>query len=185
MLLKILIACTIFLNFFFAVQANEKKLIINHLSDINNFSFSFKQTMGNKAETGNCLLEFNNKLKCSYNDKLQKEIIINNKTLVILQKRYDKNYFYPVSKSPFVNILNKDKLINLIQKADLILNDNIELTYFDKNQGKITVFFGKKNYDLIGWLIEDKFQNEIYFSLIIENINIEIDKNYFKVPSIN
>ena len=102
-----------------------------------------------------------------------------------MQKRYDKNYFYPVSKSPFVNILNKDKLINLIQKADLILNDNIELTYFDKNQGKITVFFGKKNYDLIGWLIEDKFQNEIYFSLIIENINIEIDKNYFKVPSIN
>jgi outer membrane lipoprotein-sorting protein len=167
------------------VQANEKELIINYLSDINNFTFNFEQITGDKVETGNCLFEFNNKLKCSYNDKLQKEIIINNKTLVILQRRYDKVYFYPISKSPFVNILSKDKLINLIQKADLILNNDIELIYLDENQRKITVFFKKENYELIGWLVEDQFQNEIYFSLKIEKTNIKIDSKNFEIPSLN
>jgi len=47
----------------------------------------------------------------------------------------------------------------------------------------ITVFFEKKNYNLIGWLVRDEFQNEINFSLQIENINNKISKNYFKVPS--
>ena len=101
------------------------------------------------------------------------------------QKRYDKIYYYPVSKSPFLNILIKNKLIALIKKSNLILNENIELVYIDQNQKMITVFFDKKNYELIGWLIEDEFQNEIYFSLKIENINNELSKNYFKIPSLN
>ena len=46
----------------------------------------------------------------------------------------------------------------------------------------ITVFFEKKNYELKGWLIKDEFQNEIYFSLKIKNVNNKIDKNYFKIP---
>ena len=102
-----------------------------------------------------------------------------------MQKKYDKIYFYPISKSPFINILSKDKLITLIQNSDIILNKNIELVYLDKNQKSITIFFEKKNYELIGWLIEDEFQNEIYFSLNIENINSEIHKNYFKIPSLS
>ena len=52
-----------------------------------------------------------------------------------------------------------------------------------ENQKVITVFFEKKHYELIGWLMEDELGNEIYFSLNIENINSEIEKNYFKIPS--
>ena len=131
------------------------------------------------------MLEFDKKLKCSYDNKLQKEIIINNKTLVVLQKKYNKIYFYPISKSPFLNILSKDKLITLIQESDLILNKNIELVYLDENQKMITVFFNKKNYELIGWVIEDEFRNTINFSLKINNINNKISKNFFKIPSPN
>jgi outer membrane lipoprotein-sorting protein len=181
--LKILITFIIFINFFSNLQANEKQFIIESLSKIKNFSFSFEQVSKKKIETGNCVIEFDRKLRCIYNDKLQKEIIINNKTLAILQKRYNKIYFYPVSKSVFMNILSKNQLINLIKKADLLLNKNIELVYVDENQKIITILFEKKNYELIGWLIEDEFQNEIYFSLKVENINSEIDKNYFKIPS--
>ena len=183
MFLKILITFIIFINFFSNLQANEKQFIIESLSKIKNFSFSFEQVSKKKIETGNCVIEFDRKLRCIYNDKLQKEIIINNKTLAILQKRYNKIYFYPVSKSVFMNILSKNQLINLIKKADLLLNKNIELVYVDENQKIITILFEKKNYELIGWLIEDEFQNEIYFSLKVENINSEIDKNYFKIPS--
>jgi outer membrane lipoprotein-sorting protein len=167
------------------VQANEKKFIIDRFLEIDNFSFDFDQISNKKVETGNCLLKFDNKLRCKYNNKLQKEIIIDNKKLVILQKRYNKIYYYPVSKSPFINILSKKKLINLIKNSDLVLNDNIELIYLDENQKKITVFFEKKNYNLIGWLVEDSFQNEVYFSLRINETNIEINKNYFKIPKIN
>ena len=91
-------------------------------------------------------------------------------------------YYYPVSKSPFINILSKKKLINLIKKSDLELKDNIQLIYRDENQNKIIVFFDKENYELIGWLLQDNFQNEIYFSLQIKKINSKIDKNYFKIP---
>jgi outer membrane lipoprotein-sorting protein len=183
--LKILIAFIIFINFFLNVQASEKKLIIDRLLEIKNFSFDFEQTTKKKTETGYCLLEFDKKLKCNYNDKLQKEVIINNKTLAILQKKYNKIYYYPVSKSSFLNILSKNKLINLIKKSDLKLSKNIELVYLDENQKIITVFFEKKSYELIGWVVEDEFQNKIDFSLKIKNINSVVDKNYFKIPTNN
>ena len=182
MFVKNLIAFIFFFNFFLNLQSSEKESIINSLTEIKNFSFSFEQITQKKRETGNCLLEFNRKIKCIYNDKQDKEIIINNKTLVILHKKYNKIYFYPTSKSPLLNILSKDKLINLIQNSKLIINEKIELVYLDKNKKMITVFFEKKNYELKGWLIKDEFQNEIYFSLKIENVNNKIDKNYFKIP---
>jgi outer membrane lipoprotein-sorting protein len=167
------------------VQANDRENIVDRLSEIKNFSFNFEQTSGKKIETGNCILEFDKKLKCNYKDKLQKQIIINNKTLVILQKKNKRTYFYPISKSPLLNILIKDKLIALIQKSDLVLNENIELVYLDENQKIITVFFKKKNYELIGWIIEDDLKNKIYFSLEIKSINNKISKDYFKIPLLN
>ena len=167
------------------MQANDRENIVDRLSEIRNFSFNFEQTSGKKIETGNCILEFDRKLKCNYKDKLQKQIIINNKTLVILQKKNKRTYFYPISKSPLLNILIKDKLIALIQKSDLVLNENIELVYQDENQKIITVFFKKKNYELVGWIIEDDLKNKIYFSLEIKSINNEINKDYFKIPLLN
>ena len=185
MFLKVLIVLFFFINSFLSTQASEKQSIIDRFLRIDNFSFNFEQITKEKIETGNCLIQFDNKLKCNYNDNLQKEIIINNKRLVILQKRYNKIYYYPVSKSPFLNILNKKKLIGLIKKSDLVLNDNIELIYLDENKKKIKVFFNKKNYELVGWLVQDSFQNKIYFSLKIDKINSQLDKNYFKIPATN
>ena len=77
--------------------------------------------------------------------------------------------------------LNSD----LITESNLVLNKNIELVYTDKNQKIITVFFNKNNYELIGWLIEDEFQNMINFSLKIKKINNVLKKDYFKIPALN
>ena len=76
-------------------------------------------------------------------------------------------------------------MINLIQKSKLQINDRIELVYLDKNKKKITVFFEKEEYELIGWLLEDQLQNEILFSLKIMKINSEINDKIFKIPRIN
>ena len=183
MFLRIFIFFFLVFNYSLNSYANDKQLIVNKLLEIDNFTFSFEQITQGKVETGTCLLVFDNKLKCNYVDEKQKEIIINNKTLVIMNKKYDKIYFYPISKSPFLKILSKSSLINMIKKSSLELNDNIDLIYIDENKRKITVFFEKKNYDLIGWKIEDEFQNEMYFSLDIQDKNTEIDNDLFKIPS--
>ena len=39
--------------------------------------------------------------------------------MAITQKRYDKTYHYPITNSAFLNILYKDKLIEIIQSGKL------------------------------------------------------------------
>ena len=96
----------IILFFFFTLDlsANEKKQILIQLNNINSLEFTFEQLINGKNEKGNCLLQFPGKLKCNYFDSKQKELVINNKKLAITQKRYNKTYWYPLSKSPFLNI---------------------------------------------------------------------------------
>ena len=185
MLLKILIIIIFFFSFTLNIQADEKQLIIDKLIQTKNFTFNFEQITNKGVEAGYCLFVFDNKLKCKYEGKLQKEIIVNNKTLVVLKKKYNKIYFYPISKSLFSNILNKNNLIKVIQESVLTVNNNIELVYLDKKNKKIKIFFGINNYELMGWLIEDKLQNEIFFSLKIDSTNTEIDVKNFKIPTVN
>lgn len=185
MLSKIFIPLIFFINFSLNIYANEKQLIINKFIEIDNITFNFVQLTNDKKEFGVCILAFDNKLVCDYSDSFQKRIITNGKILVIQQKRYDKNYFYPISKSPFIKIFNKKKFFRIIQNSDYQLNDNIELTYVSENNEKIIIFFEKKNYDLVGWEVVDQFQNIINFSINIKYINSEINHKIFKIPSIN
>ena len=182
---KFFIPLLIFINFLPNLYANEKKLIINRLTNIQNITFNFEQITNKKKEIGMCILVFDNKLKCKYKDSMQKEVLINGKTLVVSQKRYNKNYFYPIANTMFVNILNKKNLVNLIEKSNYKIKKNIELTYVDENKKKIVTFFEKKNYNLIGWKVSDQLQNNILFSLKIESINNELDPTIFKIPLIN
>ena len=138
----------------------------------------------NKNEKGSCLLEFPGKLKCNYFDDKRKELIINKKKLAITQRRYNKTYYYPISKSPFLNILYKDKLLEIVKSGKLELADQtIKLIYLDDNE--ITVFFDKKTLDLKGWQIIDQYNNNINFSLNIVSKNDVFKKGTFKIPEIN
>jgi outer membrane lipoprotein-sorting protein len=166
------------------LSGNEKSQIITQLKKLNSLEFTFDQLINEKAEKGSCVLEFPGKLKCNYFDDKEKELIINNKRLAITQKKYNKTYHYPISKSPFLNILYKDKLLNIIQSGELkLINQMIELIYLDEN--KIIVFFDRKTLDLRGWKIIDQYNNNINFSLKIVTKNDVYKKNFFKIPSIN
>ena len=135
-------------------------------------------------EKGSCLLEFPGKLKCDYFDNKQKELVINNRRLAITQKRYNKTYHYPISKSPFLNILYKDKLLEIVKSGKLELSDKaIKLIYSDEDE--IVVFFDKKTLDLKGWKIKDQYNNNINFSLKIIAKNNVYKKETFKIPKIN
>ena len=184
MFLRFFLFFGIFFNFFISLNADEKQSIINRLLEINNFSFNFEQITHTKIETGICFVVFDDKLKCDYLDEKQKKLIINGKRLAIVHKKYNKVYFYPISKSPFIKILNKNSLIKLVEDSNLELNEKVDLVYFDENKKKITIIFEKQNFDLIGWKIVDELGNEIYFSLKIKDINLEMEDSLFKIPSI-
>tara|TARA_B100000780_G_scaffold275989_2_gene243730 strand:+ start:5032 stop:5589 length:558 start_codon:yes stop_codon:yes gene_type:complete len=182
---KFFIGLFIYINLVITLHADEKKLIINRLIEIDNITFDFEQITNNKKELGICVLVFDNKLNCNYEDSKQKEIIINGTTLVVKHKRYDKIYFYPISNSPFIKIFNKSNLLNLIKESDYSLNQNIELVYIDKNKKKIIIEFEKNSYNLIGWKIVDQLQNKIDFSINIKNVNTKIDPKIFIIPFVD
>ena len=164
--------------------ANEKDQIVVKLNSLNSLEFTFDQIINEKMEKGSCLLQFPGKLRCEYFDDKQKELVINNKNLVITQKRYNKTYHYPISKSPFLNILYKDKLLDIIRSGKLeSTKDLIKLIYLEENE--ITVFFDKKTLDLRGWKIIDQYNNKIKFSLNIVAKNDIYKKENFKIPKIN
>ena len=176
-----------FLIFFFLTAnlfANEKDQIINQLNNLNSLEFTFNQLINDKTEKGSCLLEFPGKLKCDYFDDKEKELIINNKRLAITQKKYNKTYYYPISKSPFLNILYKDKLLEIVQLGELEVNDQmIRLNYSSENQ--VSVLFDRKNLDLKGWEIIDQYNNNINFTLNVVAKNDIYKKDTFKIPEMN
>ncbi len=164
--------------------ADEKDLIAAKLNNLNSLEFTFDQLINEKSEKGSCLLEFPGKLKCNYFDDKQKELVINNKKLAITQKRYNKTYYYPISKSPFINILYKDKLLEIVRSGKLELTDQIiKLIYLSENE--ITIFFDRQSLDLKGWQIRDQYNNNINFSLNIVAKNDVFKKGTFELPKIN
>jgi outer membrane lipoprotein-sorting protein len=175
---------TIFILLSANLSANEKDEIANQLISLNSLEFTFNQIINKKNEKGSCLLEFPGKLKCNYFGDKKKELVINNKKLSITQKRYNKTYHYPISKNPFLNILYKDKLLEIVQTGKLESTAQIiKLTYLDDN--KITVFFDKKTLNLKGWKIIDQYNNKINFSLNIVAKNDVFKNGTFKIPEIN
>jgi outer membrane lipoprotein-sorting protein len=177
---------TIALSFLFSsnLNANEKSKILNQLENLNSLEFTFTQIINEKIEKGSCLLKFPGKLKCNYFDDKQKELIINDKKLAITQKRYNKTYFYPISKSPFLKILYKEKLLEIVKSGKIkTKNQFVNIVY--KNENKINIFFDKNTLDLKGWMILDQYNNEINFSLNIVSKNDFYKKETFKIPSTN
>jgi outer membrane lipoprotein-sorting protein len=166
------------------LNANEKKKIISNLKNLNSLEFTFNQLINDKKEKGTCILEFPGKLKCNYFDDKQKELVINDRLLAITQKRYNKTYHYPISKSPFLNILYKDKLLEIVKSGEIIISDQvIKLIYLHENE--ITIIFDKKTQDLKGWKILDQYNNKINFSLKIIVKNDNYTKDTFRIPKIN
>jgi outer membrane lipoprotein-sorting protein len=161
---------------------SEKSNILTKLSNLDTIRFDFTQYTNDKIENGECLLSFPGKLKCNYSDDKQKEMIINNNKMSITQKRYNKTYHYPISKSALIQILDKDKLYNKIKKSKLVIADN-EIKLIEPDE-KFIILFENKEFNLIGWEIKDKFNNITKFIIEIKIINEQLNDDEFKIPEI-
>ena len=171
--------------FNFSAQASVKKHIINKFELTNNVSFNFKQSINGKNEVGKCIIKYSKKIYCKYDSIYNKILVSNGKSLVIKSNKNNQQYYYPLNKTPFNLILDKEFLLDQIQKTSgNIVDDHIEFKINNKNI-LIDIFFNKKNYDIMGWRTKDMFNNSVTTSIFNLKYNIKIDDKNFNLPETN
>ena len=172
----------IFLILISNANANNKDKIIENLQNTKNFNFDFEQNINGKIEIGNCTIEYPKKIYCNY-EKNNKILVSNGKSLVI--KTITSFYRYPLNKTPLNLILDKKFLIKRIQN----LREKLSETYINfeivENDIEINIFFDNKTFNLIGWQTKDIYQNINVTYLSSIQINQQINKNLFQLPTQN
>ena len=163
--------------------ASEKSKIVNKLNSIDNIQFNFTQKTNEKMEKGKCILVFPTKLKCNYEDKNEKELIVNKKMMAITQKRYGKTLFYPLSKSIFINILSKNELIKIINESNTTVDNYLNIVFINRNNSKTLIRFDKEDFLLAGWVSSDQYNNQVIFEIQITSTNQMVDDKIFTLPN--
>ena len=175
-----------FLHLLSPLQAALKDKIILNLQKTENLTFDFKQTIGEKTEEGNCIIEYPKKIYCSYNNLNKKIMVSDGKSLVIKNQTSNQYYFYPLKRTPLDLILNKNYLINQIKKLEGRDVENKFLNFtIQNNDNKINIFFDNKTLNLVGWQTEDIYQNLVITYISKIKFNQKIDKDIFKLPKMN
>ena len=172
----------IFLIFFFLLNtveyshASVKNKIINNLIKTENLTFEFKQTINEKTEEGNCIIEYPKKLFCSYNNINKKIMVSNGKSLAIKNQASNQYYLYPLKRTPLVLILDKNYLISQIKNLEARTIENKYLNFtLVKNNNKINIFFDNQTLNLIGWQTEDIYQNLVITFIYKVELNQKIE----------
>ena len=174
----------IFLILISNTQASNKDKIIESLQNIKNLNFKFEQNINGKIENGYCTIQYPKKIFCDYLENKDKALVSNGKSLVIKTK--SSFYRYPLNKTPLNLILDKKFLIKKINNSAKKIMNNSYINYrIIENDNEINVFFDKKTYNLIGWQTKDIYQNTNVTYLSSIQVNQNIKKDLFKLPSQN
>ena len=181
-----------FLIFFFLLNiveyshASVKDKIINNLIKTENLTFEFKQTINEKTEEGNCIIEYPKKIYCLYNNFNKKIMVSNGKSLIIKNTNGKGYYFYPLKRTPLEYLLDKEYLMSKIKTLEPKEVDNKYLSFsIFENNNRVNIFFDNKNLNLIGWQTEDIYQNLTITFISSVKINQPIDKKKFILPESN
>ncbi len=177
----------ILIFFFFILfsntHASNKDKIIENLQNTQNLNFNFEQNINGKVEIGNCTIKYPKKIYCKYK-KNNKILVSNGKSLII--KTITSFYRYPLNKTPLNLILDKNflikKIANLKEKK---LDKNYINFEIIENNNEINIFFNNKTFNLVGWQTKDIYQNINVTYLSSIQVNQQIDKNLFKLPTQN
>ncbi len=164
-------------------KASVEKNIIKNFSETRNLSFKFKQNIDEKNQEGSCVVEYPKKIFCKYKES-KKILVSDGKNLVIQNLKNNQYYIYPIEKTAFNLILDKNFLLQKIRsnKGDIV--DNKYLRYkFVEGDNQINIFFDISSYNLVGWQNVDIYQNLVITYLFNLEKNIQIKKDQFKLPS--
>ena len=171
----------ILIIFFIFTQkhAYTEPKIIKKISEIEKFTFDFEQLINDKKETGYCIISFNNKMMCKY-DETGKLIVSNGKTLLIKNKNSNFANTYKTENTYFKYFLNKEFLITKIE-GNVIEKDQNFLLIINDQSNQLSIFFDKKNYLIKGWETIDLYGNRVRSNIIVKNINQELSDNVFNL----
>ena len=174
----------IFFTLISETHAKNNEKIIKNLQNTKNLNFNFEQNINGKIENGNCIIQYPKKIYCKYLKNNNKILVSNGKSLVI--KTIASFYRYPLKKTPLNLILDKKFLIEKIYdlKERIVNNNQINYT-IQENNNVINIFFDNKTFNLIGWQTKDIYQNTNVTLLSSIQVNQEVDKNLFKLPTQN
>jgi len=182
-MIKKIILIFFFFNLFNSCYGSAKVEIINNFKKINSISFNFKQNIEDKTEEGNCIIKYPKKIYCDYKG-IKKKIIVSNGNSLVIKNRASKGYFlYPLDQTPLELILNKNLLLNEIERSETkIVNDKYYIFSLENDGNKINIFFDKNSYDLIGWQTEDIYQNLVITFIYNVKKNLNVSEKLFKLP---
>ena len=178
------------------IYASPKEKIINNFIKTNNLTFDFKQTIQKsheeygdieiKKETGNCIIEYPRLLYCLYDGKKRKVMVSNGRSLVIKNNNNNNSYIYSLKSTPLNYLLDKNYLLNQLQKIEpnLIKNNFINFRII-KESNEINIYFNRNNSNLAGWKTTDIYQNEVFFEIKNIKKNQILDKKKFILPELN
>ena len=181
---------TIFLftliNFFLITNVYPdiaKKIIIN-LEKSNSYNFNFKQNIDEKKETGQCILVFDRKINCKYNNS-GKILISDGNNLIIKNRNSDIANFYKLKNTSFYKLLDKKYLISQLKSGDIKNKEGKLFIMLDYQNLDIKVFFDEKKLYLQGWQTTDIYNNSVFTEINIQDINKNFDDNIFDLKRFN
>ena len=166
------------------VYSDASKKIIDNLEKANNYSFKFAQQINKNKETGYCILAFNRKINCKYDDS-GKILVSDGKNLIVKNRNTNTPNFYKLENTSFYKILDKQYLINQITKNNVKSeygNLFINLNY--KNID-IKIFFDEEKLQIKGWRTTDIYNNSVSTEITIKEVNKIINENIFDVKKFN
>tara|TARA_B100000963_G_scaffold34029_1_gene25307 strand:+ start:946 stop:1497 length:552 start_codon:yes stop_codon:yes gene_type:complete len=164
--------------------ADVTNKIINNLEKTTSYSFKFIQEIKNKKESGSCVLVFDRKLNCRY-DNSEKILISDGKNLIIKNKNSDLPNFYKLKNTSFYKLLDKDYLINQLKSGDV--KNKKEKIFIEVNYQNIDikVFFDNKKLFLKGWETTDIYNNSVLTEISIIEINKAVSEDIFDLKNFN
>ena len=176
------------LIFFFlfqnTVNASIKSEIINNFKLTENLKFNFVQKIGKKFEKGECIIVYPKKIFCKYDDRYNKILVSNGKSLVINSDRSNQYYRYQLDKTPLNFILDKNFLINKMTDSENLSNSLNHYSFkiiYEKTT--IIIHFDKNTLNLIGWTTNDIYQNKVETKISNVENNLMINNNIFKIQN--
>jgi len=176
------------LLFFFLFQtlasASIKSKIINNLILTENLKFNFVQKIGKKIEKGECIIAYPKKIFCKYDDRYNKILVSNGKSLIINNNRSNHNYRYRLKNTPLNLILDKNFLVKKMKNSEIekksLHNYSFKIIH---ETTTIIIYFDKKNLNLTGWVTNDIYQNKVETKISNVQNNLMINNKIFKIQN--
>ena len=166
----------------FKTNASTKNEIIRKLENTNNMHFKFIQKINDKVEKGECKISYPKKILCKYDD-IHKKILVSNGNSLVINSKKIKNYLrFKLEDTPLNLILDKSFMLYKLSQLNDV-QENSETFFFELKHDEtiVSLFFDKQNYNIIGWITLDAYQNKVETKLYDIKSNFMLDEKIFRI----